>query len=202
MLNTLLHLPTWLVLSAVALLPALEASAFVGLVFPGEIAILVGGAVAHGGGLPLWAVMVAAVAGATVGDQVGYLVGRRYGLGLLDHLPERLRRSGEIDRALALVSRRGALAVALGRWAAALRALVPGIAGMSGMSQLRFTAANVTGGALWAITMAALGYAAGASLGALERRLGLGSEILTGVIVVAIVVLVVRSRRRAHHQPG
>ncbi len=198
MLNTLLHLPPWLILSAVALLPALEASVFVGLVFPGEIAILVGGAVAHGGDLPLWAVMVAAVAGATVGDQVGYLVGRRYGHGLLDRLPERLRRSGEIDRALELVSRRGASAVALGRWAAALRALIPGIAGMSGMSQPRFTAANVTGGTLWAITMAALGYAAGASLGALERRLGLGSEILTGLVVVVIVVLVIRSRRRAH----
>lgn len=116
LVDAIVGLPPWLVLTLVLALPALEASVFIGLVIPGEVAVLIGGVVAHGGGLPLWAVICAATAGAAVGDQVGFLVGRRYGKGLLDRLPVRVRGSGEVDRALSLVRRRGAVAVLLGRW--------------------------------------------------------------------------------------
>ena len=193
--DAILGLPPWLVLVLVCALPAAEASTLIGLVVPGEVAVLVGGVVAHGGGLPLWAVIVAAVLGAAGGDQVGYLVGRRYGQRLLDRLPARVRRSGDVDRALDLVRRRGAVSVLIGRWAAALRALLPGIAGMSGMSRVRFTAANVAGGTIWAAAVAVAGYLAGASYRVLERRLGLGGEVLVGVAVVAVVVWFVWSRR-------
>lgn len=200
--DAVLALPPWLVLTLVFLLPALEASLFAGLLVPGEVAVVVGGVVAHGGGLPLWAVVVAAAAGAAVGDQVGFLVGRRFGRRLLGRLPARWLRSGDVERALALVQRRGAVAVVLGRWAAALRALVPGIAGMSGMPQGRFTLANVTGGSLWAAAVATLGFLAGASYRVLERRLGLGSEVLLAVLVVAAVVWVHRARRRSRAGAG
>jgi len=109
----------------------------------------------------------------------------------------RLRRSGEVDRALALLRRRGAVAVVLGRWAAALRALVPGLAGMSGMRQGVFTLANVTGGALWATVVAVAGYTAGASYRALERRLGVAGEVVLAVVVIAVVVWALRGRRAA-----
>jgi membrane-associated protein len=182
--QTLLALPPWLVVAFVVLLPALEASALVGLVVPGETAVLAGGVAANAGAVPLWVVIVAAICGAALGDQIGYSLGRRYGQRLLHHLPRRLRASGSLERALSLVRRRGAVAVILGRWTAALRALVPGVAGMSGVSRRRFTVANLTGGALWAGAVAVAGYLAGASYAALERKLGLGSELLLAVIVV------------------
>ncbi|MGC1215681.1 MAG: DedA family protein [Micromonospora sp.] len=196
-LSLLVALPPALVLALVFLLPALEASTFLGLVVPGEIAVLVGGVLAHEGRLPLWAVVVAAVVGAALGDQVGYLIGRRYGRRLLERTPRRFVRSGELHRALELIRRRGAMAVVLGRWAAALRALVPGLAGMSGIPQRTFTLANVAGGALWAFTVAVLGYLAGASFRLLERRLGWGGEALLAVVVLLVVVRIVRARRAA-----
>ncbi|SCE79795.1 membrane protein DedA, SNARE-associated domain [Micromonospora haikouensis] len=195
-LAVLVALPPALVLALVFLLPALEASTFLGLFVPGEIAVLVGGVVAHSGRLPLWAVIVAAVAGAALGDQAGYLVGRRYGRRLLARTPRRFVRSGELRRALDLVRRRGALAVVIGRWAAALRALVPGIAGLSGMPQATFTLANVAGGLLWSVTVAVLGFLAGASYRLLERRLGLGGEAVLAVIVVVVVAV----RLWRHHR--
>ncbi|HET7689121.1 MAG TPA: DedA family protein, partial [Nocardioidaceae bacterium] len=82
------------------------------------------------------------------------------------------------------------------RWAAALRALVPGLAGMSGMPQGRFTAANISGGAIWAMAVAVVGYAAGASLTVLAKRLGLAGEVLLAAAVVALVVGLFISRRR------
>jgi undecaprenyl-diphosphatase len=197
LVDAVIGLPPWVVLLLVFALPALEASAFVGLVVPGEVAVLVGGVVAHGGGLRLSAVVAAAIAGAAVGDQVGFLVGRRYGPRLMTRLPPRLRLRGEIDRALDLLRRRGAMAVVLGRWAAALRALVPGLAGASGMGQARFTVANLTGGAVWATAIAVAGYLAGASYRVLERRLGVGGEIVLAVVLLAAAGHLVRSRRAA-----
>jgi membrane-associated protein len=196
-LGVLVALPPALVLVLVFLLPALEASTFLGLVVPGEVAVLVGGVVAQQGRLPLWAVVLAAITGAALGDQVGYRVGRRYGQRLLGRIPRRFVRSGEVRRALDLVRRRGAVAVVIGRWAAALRALVPGLAGMSGIPQRTFTLANIAGGALWSVTVAVAGYLAGASYRLLERRLGLGGELLLAVVVVLVGVRIWRHRRAA-----
>jgi membrane protein DedA with SNARE-associated domain len=67
----ILQLPGWIVLILVFALPALEASAFVGFVFPGEITVILGGVAASQGLVPLWAVIVAAVSGAIIGDSVG-----------------------------------------------------------------------------------------------------------------------------------
>ena len=68
-------------LALVFLIPALEASAFVGFVFPGEIAVLLGGVLAFQGRAPLWAVIVAAVLGAAIGDSIGYAVGNAMNMG-------------------------------------------------------------------------------------------------------------------------
>ena len=59
------------VVGLVFLFPALEASAFVGFVIPGEVAVILGGVVAYQGRAPLWAVVVAAVLGAVIGDSLG-----------------------------------------------------------------------------------------------------------------------------------
>jgi membrane-associated protein len=88
------------------------------------------------------------------------------------------------------------MAVVLGRWVAALRALVPGIAGMSGMHVTPFTTANIAGGVVWATAMAVAGYLAGASFRLLEHRLGVAGEIVLGLIVVVLVLLAIRHRIR------
>src|SRR5918912_2644898 len=85
-----LSLHGWAVLVVVFALPALESSAFVGFVFPGEIAVLLGGVLAYEHRISLVAAIAAAVLGAVVGDQIGYLVGRRYGARMLSRLPDRL----------------------------------------------------------------------------------------------------------------
>jgi undecaprenyl-diphosphatase len=139
------------------------------LVIPGETAVIVAGVLAHSGRLPLWAVIVAASAGAILGDQIGFQVGRRYGDRIMNRMPRWLYRHGRPDRALAFVQRRGPLAVILGRWTASLRALVPGVAGMSGLGKRRFTAANSAGGTIWAVVCSLIGFLAGAGFRAVEQ---------------------------------
>ena len=188
----LLALPPLLVLVAALLLPALEASALVALVVPGETAVFVAGVVAHGGRLPLAAVIAAAAVGAVLGDQIGYRIGRRWGPGLVSRLPARLRTRSE--QVTSFVARRGRWAVVLGRWTALLRALVPGVAGASGMAPRDFALFNVLGGVTWAVVISLLGYGAGAAYASVLDRVNHASEIAV-VVVVGLVVAWVLLRR-------
>ncbi len=76
--DRILTLPAWLVLALVFAFPVLEASAFVGFVFPSEITVILGGVAASRGTVPLWAVIAAAVSGAIIGGSIGYLIGRTF----------------------------------------------------------------------------------------------------------------------------
>lgn len=176
--------------------PALEASTMLGVVFPGEIALLVAGAAAQVGTLPLWAVIPTGIAGAVIGDAVGFGVGRRYGSRLLGHLPKWLVKPEAVCATNALIRRRGPIVVLIGRTTALLRALVPGLAGMSGLSWRRFLPYNMLGGIIWATVVAALGYLAGASLAVVQDQLGMASNIILGALVAIGLVVWWRSHVR------
>src|SRR4029077_15075288 len=81
--DLLLALPGWAALLAVFLLPALESSAFIGFLFPGEIAVILGGVVSAAGRMPLPMMIVAAILGAVIGESIGYAVGKRWGARML-----------------------------------------------------------------------------------------------------------------------
>ena len=204
--DRILSLPGWLVLLLVFAFPALEASAFVGFVFPGEIAVILGGVAASRGTVPLWAVITAAVAGAIIGDSVGYLVGRRWGThllhGTLGRLPViRTHLDKHLDSARAYVQRRKGSAVFFGRFTAALRVLVPGLAGISEVHYPTFLACNVAGGALWGSGFAVLGYLAGASYHRVEHIAGQAGLVLLGLIVAGLIAARLL-RRFAARSPG
>ena len=193
----LLSLPVWLAVLAVFLMPALESSAFVGFVFPGEIALVLGGVLAWQGQVPLAAVLAAGIAGAILGDAVGYLVGRRYGRRVLEGALGRFVRRGHFDRAEAYLAERGGRAVFVGRFTAALRVMIPGLAGMSRMPYPRFAFFNITGGAAWATMSVLLGYAGGGSWQHASQLAGrIGLVVLALVVLGAGVGLLRRRRRR------
>ena len=95
------------------------------------------------------------------------------------------------------MSRRGPIAVFVARFSAFLRAVVPGLAGMSDMHYPTFLAANALGGVCWGILYVLLGYFVGQKV---EQASGIASYVLLGVIAVVIVVLFVRHRRRSKEE--
>jgi membrane-associated protein len=202
LIEHILHVPTWLALLIVFAVPALEASIFLGFVFPGEIACLLGGVLASESKLSLAAVLIAAIAGAVIGDSVGYAIGSRYGDTLLRKIPHRLVKPEHIERARKLVNRLGGRAVFVGRFTAALRALVPGFAGLSTMSYRRFLIWNAAGGILWAGGVVIAGYLAGNAWKRVASDLSLFGYLLLAVIVVLGGLIWRRRRRRAHSIPG
>ena len=198
----LLALPVWLALLVVFVLPALESSVFVGFVFPGEVALVVGGVLASQGKVPLAAVLVVGACGAIIGDSVGYAVGRRYGRRMLEGTLGRVIRHHHFDRSERYLAERGSKAVFFGRFTASLRAVIPGLAGMSRMPYRKFAAANVAGAAAWVTVTVMLGFLGGSSwqhVAHLASRIGLGALALF-VLAFAGGWFVRRARRR-HGEP-
>jgi len=163
LLERLLNVPQWVVLLVVFLLPAAEAGILLGMFIPGEIALIIGGVAASVGHVSLLWVLVCGILGAIIGDSIGYLVGERWGVQLLHSTLGRKVPIERLDAARAFIARRGGRAVFIGRFTAALRALVPGLAGMSGVPYRVFLPWNIAGGVVWACASVALGYAAGTS---------------------------------------
>src|SRR5204862_8161818 len=125
----------WVALAIVFLIPALEASVFLGFIFPGEIAVILGGVLAFEGRIPLAGAILAAVLGAFVGDTIGFEVGRRWGDGFIARV-SRLPVVGKhaekhLGSARDYLNRKGGRAVVIGRFTAAFRVMVPGLAGIS-----------------------------------------------------------------------
>ena len=193
--ESILLLPPALALLLVFTLPALEASAFVGFIIPGEIGVILGGVLANQHKLPLWAVLVAAIAGAVIGDSVGYEVGKRYGERILTKIPNRFLKQEHLDRAKESVRRNGGKAVFIGRFTAALRVLVPGFSGMSRIPYAKFLAWNAAGGVMWATAFVLLGYAAGSQYQRVAHNATLFGVGLLVVIVAFILLKRLHSRR-------
>lgn len=172
-----------------------EAALMVGVVFPGETALLVAGLAAHQGYIGLWPMLAVAVGAAVLGDSVGYEVGRTLGPRLQSSALGRWIGAPRWQRAQDFLSHHGGKAVLLGRFTAVLRALTPGAAGMAGLPYLRtFLPWNVAGGLLWGAGCVLLGYAFSASLATIGRYLTWGPALLIIGVVVGYVLL--RQRRR------
>ena len=195
LLDPLLNLHGWEAYALVGALVFSEAAILIGFVFPGETAVIVGGVAASRGHINIVTLLVVVDACAISGDSVGYLVGREWGQRLLDIRLLR-HRQHLLQAALRQLNRRGALAVIVGRFTAFLRAVIPGLAGMSSMPYRIFLPANATGGILWGTGFCLLGYFVGHAYTKVEHASGIASDVLLGLIAVIIVLLFIRRRRR------
>lgn len=173
----------------VFLLAVLETAAFVGLAVPGELGLLVGGFAASEGRASLGLMMVLAAVGAMAGDSIGYYIGRRFGARLRDG---RLgARVGEKrwQRAEDALRRHGGRAVFLGRFVGILRALVPALAGASGLRYRRFVVWDTLGAVIWGPGLVWLGYMAGGSYEKVAQWTGRAGLVLLGLALLLGAVL-------------
>ena len=174
-----------------------EAAIMVGVVLPGETALLVAGFAARQGVVSLVPMIIVAIVAAIAGDSVGYEVGRLVGPRLQRSRLGRLVGEHRWTATENFLHRHGGKAVLLGRGTALLRALVPGMAGMARMPYLRtFLPWNAVGGILWGGGCVLLGYVFALSLQTVSEYLTWGPAVLILLIVVVLVVREVRKRRR------
>jgi membrane-associated protein len=195
-LNSLLHVPGPVVLLVVGALVFGEAAVFLGFVFPGETAVLLGGFLASAGHVSVVLLGVVVVLCAIVGDSVGYEVGKRYGPRLMQ-TPLFRKHEHRVAGARAFLDGRGASAIFIGRFSAFLRAVTPGLAGLSGMRYRRFLAWNAAGGIVWGLGCVIAGYVAGSSYKKVAHYLGQGGAVAAVLLVVGAFVVWRVSKRRS-----
>ena len=175
-----------------------EDALFVGFVLPGETAVVLAGVLASQGKVSVWWLAAVVVLAAIAGDSVGYEVGHRFGPRILTTRPLRGHRE-RIAKAQDLIRRRGPEAVFLGRFIAFFRAMMPALAGISHMPYRRFLLFNALGGLAWGVGYTLLGYFAGNAYSRIEAQVGHYVAIaVAAVVVIALVAWHLRRRRRAH----
>ena len=161
-----------------------------GLPLPGETLTLIGGYAAGSGQMDLLGVIASALAGAVLGDNIGYWVGRRLGWGLLLRVGRLLRqRPEQLEQLRQTFLRHAGLSVFLGRFVAVLRVLAGPMAGAVAMPYRRFLLCNVAGALVWASTMVSLAWLGGRWI-PLEQMLQGVVQFGLGALLVVVLVAV------------
>lgn len=139
---------TTLALVIVFLIALGEAVFILGLFVPSTPVLVGSGTLIAAGILPFAAVFVAASLGAIFGDAISYWLGKVFG--------ERIRQfwlfhkySDVIDKGEFYFLRHGSKSVFIGRFIPGIKAVIPGIAGITGMDIMRFTYINVISALVW-----------------------------------------------------
>ena len=191
----------WLAYLTLFLAALLEAVPVIGSVIPGSTIILALSALVPGGDLVLEWVLVAAIAGALLGDGTAFWIGHRTQREILSSWPM-TNYPSVVAQSEAFFHRWGALAVFFARFVPPIRAFVPVTAGALGMSPLRFYAVNIPAILLWAPAHVLPGVLA---VSALHRYAGIPHHtgvikhywmliVVGGALVVALVVWIIRRR--------
>jgi membrane protein DedA with SNARE-associated domain/diacylglycerol kinase family enzyme len=182
----------WWAYPTVGAFAFLETAAFVGLVAPGETAVLVGGVVAARGEVDLLPLIGLVWLAAAAGDLASFVAGHRLGRPFLERHGPRLRIGPErLARVERFYARHGGKAVLLGRFTGLVRAVSPFIAGASGLGIRRFLVWSLAGSLVWATTFTLVGYGFADSFaesGQTAARIGLAAALLVALAYVGVSV--------------
>ncbi|MGI9103969.1 MAG: DedA family protein [Terriglobales bacterium] len=172
-----------------------------GIPLPGETILLLASFLAYRGeplSLP-WLILVGTCA-CTLGDNLGYWIGRRGGRPLLERWKNWFHiRSEDITAGEEFLARRGAPAIFLARFIAGMRIVAGPLAGVLHMPWRKFFLANATGAATWVTAICLVGYSFG---GRFRTLLGLMKRVELVVFVLAaagVVYLIYRRHKRVNH---
>jgi membrane-associated protein len=195
--DTLDALPTWQLYAIIGTLLVLETTVLVGLVIPGEVALLAAATTVGDAGEYLGLAAVAGVA-SLLGQSGGYLIGRGFGPRLRASWAG--RRIGEQHwlRAEKVLHGGAGRAIIGSRFLAVAHSLVPVIAGTLRMPLRRFAPYTAIGAVVWGLVYVGLGSAASAAVRGSAHLVGpTFTAVVVAAVVTALVVRAVRKRRRA-----
>jgi membrane protein DedA with SNARE-associated domain len=180
------------------LLPAIIGLESMGIPSPGETALVLAAILASQGKLQIWLVILIGVVSAIIGDNIGYLLGRKFGRDVLvARGPLYDRRIRAIDYGDRFFARHGPKAVFIGRWIALVRFATAWLAGINRMRFRQFFFWNALGGITWGLAYGLAGYYGGHAAAHVLAQAGIVGLVVMGVTVVAAWLVIKRRERRA-----
>src|SRR5690349_12073705 len=162
----------------------------IGVPVPGETALI--GAALYAGSthnLEIWGVIGVAIAGAVLGDNIGFSIGRYGGAKLLVRYGHKVHlHEGRLKIGIWLFRRHGGKVVFWGRFVSILRTWAAFLAGANRMEWRRFLVFNAAGGIVWATAYGFVYYVFGATLSKLSTTIDVTLGVAGAVILIAVVV--------------
>ena len=168
-----------------------ESGLLVGFFLPGDSLLFFGGFLASDAGghhLPAlpWVALTCAVA-AIVGDQVGYIIGHRFGPTLFNRPKSRFFDPANVEKAHAFFDKHGSKTIVLARFVPIVRTFVPTVAGTARMHYRTFITYNVIGGVLWGAGVTTLGFLLG-KIEFVKKNIEFAAIVIVAISVLPLVL--------------
>lgn len=175
-----------------------ESGLLVGFFLPGDSLLFFAGFLSSEAGgnlLPAlpWVALVCALA-AIIGDQVGYMIGAKFGSKVFDRPKSRFFNPEYVVKAEAFFAKHGSKTIVMARFVPIVRTFVPTVAGASHMHYRTFVTYNVAGGLLWAAGITTLGFFLG-EIEVVKNNIEVAALAIVAVSVLPMAVELLRHRR-------
>ena len=211
-MNTLALGPSWLDpdylintfgLTGVLLIVFAESGLLIGFFLPGDSLLFTTGLLVTTGTLdtPLWLVCTLVALAAIIGDQVGYLFGRKVGPSLFKRPDSRLFKQENVEKAHEFFEKYGPKSLVLARFVPVVRTFTPIIAGVSRMNYRSFIMFNIIGGLLWGVGVTVLGAMLG-KIDFVHKHIEMILLLIVLLSVVPIVIEFLRARSKSKKAGG
>ncbi|MCS5735003.1 DedA family protein [Herbiconiux daphne] len=177
-----------------------ETGLLIGFFLPGDTLLFFAGLLTYTGVIPfpLPVVILCVFAAAFLGDQVGFLIGRRAGPAIFERRDSGFFSRKNVDRTQAFFTRFGGWAVTIARFVGVVRTFAPVAAGVGKMKYTHFIGYNALGAAIWASVIIGLGYALGSIPEVADVVQRYMEWVLIGIVVLTVgSALVAYLRQRA-----
>jgi len=203
MFASVLNPQSWIESGGLALATAIvfaETGLLIGFFLPGDSLLFVSGFLASDAGghkLPAlpWVLLCLFMA-AVIGDQVGYLIGRRAGPSLFDRPESRFFKPQHVTKAHEFLERRGPFTIVLARFIPIVRTFAPVVAGVGEMRYRTFVTYNIVGAFLWAVGVTTAGYYFG-HFDFVKENIEIGILVVIALSLSPVAIEYLRHRRRA-----
>jgi membrane-associated protein len=175
-----------------------ESGLLIGFFLPGDSLLFIAGFLASDAGghkLPALPIVLLCVAAAAIlGDQVGYLFGKRVGPALFNRPDSRLFKQQHVVKAHKFFDKHGSKTIVMARFVPIVRTFAPIVAGVGEMKYRTFLIYNVIGGVLWGVGVTTLGYLLG-DIGFIKNNIDIALIAIVAISLVPVAIEFWRHRR-------
>ncbi len=198
----LFDIESWLQNGGILLLALIvfaESGLFIGFFLPGDSLLFLAGfyTATEGDYLPSLPVTALVVfVAAVLGDQVGYLFGRKVGPSLFDRPKSRFFKPAHVDKAHSFLEKHGPKTIVMARFVPIVRTFAPIVAGVGKMHYRTFVTFNIIGAFIWGVGITTLGHFLG-QVEWVKNNIEIASIVIVFVSILPVVFELIKHRREA-----
>ncbi len=189
----------WGGLTMISLIVFVETGLFVGFFLPGDSLLVTAGIFARTGHLSLAGLLAVVPLCAIIGDQVGYLIGRKAGEALYSRPDSLVFKRAHLKRAHDFYQKYGVKTIVIARFVPIVRTFAPAVAGAALMDYKTFVTYNILGGVLWTFSTILGGYFLASMVPHIDQKI---HQVIVVVVILSVLPGLYEwwAHRRAHAQ--